>query len=197
MDTLVLNRYFYAIQIAGWQRAFSLLYAGQASVVDEEYRTYDFESWKELSATMTQAPAGFVHTARYRIAIPDVIALRHYDRLPPMQVKFTRRNIYEHYGYRCCYCGKRFKTEDLNLDHILPRSRGGSSDWNNVVTACISCNTRKANRLPHEAGMQFKVPPSKPRWNGPAALMFRSGRQVRASWQKFIDTVYWDGELKE
>jgi len=65
-----------------------------------------------------------------------------------------------------------------------------------VVTACIECNTRKANRLPHEAGMALRIKPSKPGWRGPDSLLMRSGIKIRASWQRFIDTCYWDGELK-
>lgn len=196
METLVLNRHFYAIQITDWKRAFSLLYSDQARVVDDEYRLYDFATWQELSREMSSHPRGFVHTPGFRIAIPDVISLLAYDRLPPTQVKFTRRNIYEHYGNCCCYCGRPSSTENLNLDHIIPKSRGGRSDWANVVTACFPCNSRKANRLPAEAGMTLLVKPSRPRWRGPASLFLRPGVKWRASWQKFIDTCYWDGELK-
>lgn len=196
METLVLNRNFYAIQITDWRRALSLVYADHAMVVDEEYRAYDFESWKDVSAAMDGHPQGFVRTPSFRIAIPDVISLRAYDRLPPAQVKFTRRNIYEHYGYRCCYCGERFKTEMLNLEHIVPRSRGGKSDWDNVVTACVPCNTKKANRLPHEAGMALLIKPERPQWKGPGSILFRPGIEIRESWQKFVDSFYWNGELK-
>lgn len=196
METLVLNRHFFAIQITDWRRAVSLLYADHAHVVDENYRLYNFVSWQALSQEMTEHPRGFVHTPGFRLAIPDVITLLVYDRLPPAQVKFTRRNIYEHYGHRCCYCGTVYGTENLNLDHVIPRSRGGRSDWENVVTACIACNTRKANRFPLEAGMKLLVKPTRPRWRGPASLFLRPGLRLRASWQKFIDSCYWDGELK-
>lgn len=201
MDTLVLNRNYYAIQITDWRRAFSLLYADAAHVVDQEYRSYDFESWREMSEEMsrsgeTVSDRHFIRTPTFRIVIPDVISLRAYDKLPPTQVKFTRRNIYEHYGYRCCYCGDRQRTDSLNLEHIIPRSRGGKSDWNNVVTACIPCNTKKGNRLPDEAGMKLLITPNKPKWKGPASLLFRPGYEIRESWQKFVDTFYWNGELK-
>lgn len=197
METLVLNRNFYAVQITDWKRAITLLFMDLATVVDEDYRVYDFETWKELSTEMDRSPQGFVHTAAFRLAVPDVIALKHYDKLPPLQVKFTRRNIYEHYDYRCCYCGERFKTDRLNLDHVVPRSRSGRTDWTNVVTACIGCNTRKANKLPEEANMALLIKPSKPRWRGPMSLMMRPGVRVRASWQKFIDSAYWNSELKD
>ncbi|HBW47976.1 TPA: HNH endonuclease [bacterium] len=196
MDTLVLNKNFFAIQITNWKRALSLLYLGHAAAVDEEYRLYDFESWREVADSMTKCAHGAIITPNFSIPIPDVISLRLYSKLPPMTIKFTRRNIYEHYDFRCCYCGTRFSSDQLNLEHIIPRSRGGKSDWENVVTACIECNTRKANRLPHEAGMALRIKPSKPGWRGPDSLLMRSGIKIRASWQRFIDTCYWDGELK-
>lgn len=199
METLVLNRNYYAIQITDWKRAFSLVYSDAACVVDQDYRSYDFDSWRELSEELIQDPPAdqaFIRTPSFQIAVPDVISLRGYDKLPPTQIKFTRRNIYEHYGYRCCYCGVRHKTDSLNLEHIIPRSRGGRSDWNNVVTACVPCNTRKANRLPSEAGMKLLITPSKPQWKGPTSLLFRPGAEIKESWQKFVDTFYWNEELK-
>ena len=195
-DVLVLNRNFYAIQIADWQRAMALLYCDHARVVDEEYRTYSFEDWRELSQMIHKAPSGFVTTPSFRIAIPEVIVLKAFDKLPKGEVKFTRRNIYEHYHYRCCYCGSRFDTRELNLEHVLPRSRGGKTDWSNIVTACIPCNLRKADRLPQEANMKLLIQPTKPQWKGSASLVFRSPVKLKASWQRFIDTAYWNSELE-
>ncbi|MGH7193649.1 MAG: HNH endonuclease, partial [Candidatus Saccharimonadales bacterium] len=99
-DVLVLNRSFFAIQVIDWRRALSLVYLDHARVVDEDYRTYTFDDWRELSAMLSKEPAGFVQTPSFRIAIPDVISLRYFDGLPKSEVKFTRRNIYEHYNYK-------------------------------------------------------------------------------------------------
>lgn len=195
-DVLVLNRQFYAIHITSWRRALSLLYLDHAQVVDEEYRTYSFEGWRQLSQARSVHPGGFVTTPTFRMAIPEVIALKAYDRLPESAVKFTRRNIYEHYGHRCCYCGGKFGTQDLNLDHVVPKSRGGDTSWANIVTSCIPCNLRKANRTPLEAGLPLLVKPSRPKWKGRVSLVFRSGVRVRQSWQRFIDSVYWNSELE-
>jgi 5-methylcytosine-specific restriction endonuclease McrA len=195
-EVLVLNRQFYAIHITSWRRALTLLYLDHAQVVDSEYRTYSFQDWRELSDQLTQHPAGFITTPSFRIAVPEVIALKLYDRLPETDIKFTRRNIYEHYGHRCCYCGKRFPTSELNLDHVVPRSRGGATSWDNIVTSCIPCNLRKSDKTPKEAGMKLLIPPSKPKWRGPASLVFRANFRVRQSWQRFIDNVYWNSELE-
>lgn len=196
-EVLVLNRQFYAIQITSWRRALTLLYLDHARVVDQNYRTYDFQDWRALSGAITEHPGGFIDTPQFRLAVPEVIALRVYDKLPESDVKFTRRNIYEHYHYRCCYCGEKFSTADLNLDHVTPRSRGGPTNWYNIVTSCIPCNLRKANRLPDEAGMKLLIEPTKPRWKGPASLVWRSNVRVRRSWQRFIDNVYWNSELEK
>jgi 5-methylcytosine-specific restriction endonuclease McrA len=195
-DVLVLNRQFYAVHITSWKRALTLLYLDHAQVVDEEYRTYNFEDWRALSLRMKVHPAGFVTTPAFRIAVPEVIALKLYDRLPASDVKFTRRNIYEHYGYRCCYCGKKFGTQDLNLDHVVPRSRGGPTDWSNIVTSCIPCNLKKANRVPKEAGLKLLTPPTKPKWKGRSSLVLRANLPIRQSWQRFVDNVYWNSELE-
>ena len=195
-DTLVMNRNFYAIHIVGWQRALSLLYQGHAEAVGDDLQTHSFDDWKEISAEMKEHPGGFVSTVNFRIAIPEVIRLTRYDKLPRAEVKFTRRNIYQHYHYRCCYCGRHFKTPDLNLDHVVPRSKGGSTDWTNIVTACIQCNARKSDRLPEESGMKLLVAPTKPRWKGSKSLL-QFSLPVKLSWQKLIDEKYWNAELEK
>lgn len=196
-DVLVLNKSFYAIQVTDWRRALSLVYLDHARVIDEEYKTYDFENWKELSKAAQQDPAGFVTTPQFKILIPDVIALRTFNSLPKSDVKFTRRNIYEHYSYKCAYCGIKFSTSELNLEHVIPRSRGGKTDWSNVVTSCIPCNLKKGNRLPDEAKMGLLVTPTKPKWTGPAAVVFRPSFKIKTSWQRFIDNIYWNVELEQ
>ncbi len=195
-DVLILNRNFFAVAVTDWQRALSLVYLGRAAVVDLEYRSYDFNDWVDLSQTIRESPSGFIHTPTFKIAIPEVVALKFFERVPRFEVPFTRRNIYHHYGYRCCYCGKRFPTSELNLDHILPRSRGGGTDWTNTVTSCIPCNRRKGDRIPAEAGMRLIVRPSRPSPRAGAALMLRSPVPIRRSWQRFIDNLYWNSELE-
>ncbi len=187
----------YAIQVAPWERALTLLYLDRACVVDEEYNTYSFSDWMDLSQAMAEHPAGFIHTPYFKLAIPEVIALKAFDKVPKQVVPFTRRNIYHHYGYKCCYCGKKLGSSDLNLDHVIPRSRGGATDWTNIVTSCIPCNLRKGDRLPHEAKMKLLVPVTQPKLRQGVTLMARSPIPMRRSWQRFIDNIYWDSTLDE
>lgn len=196
-DVLILNRHFCAIEVTNWQRALTLVYLDRATVVDDEYRTYDFNNWLDLSKEIQEHPAGFVSTPHFKIAIPEVIALKYFGKVPTREVPFTRRNIYLHYGNRCCYCGKHLASSELNLEHIIPRSRGGKTDWNNIVTACIPCNLKKGNRLPEEAHMKLIIEPSRPKWKQGPSLLFQSPVSIRRSWQRFIDKVYWDSQLEE
>jgi len=117
------------------------------------------------------------------ICVPEVIALRTYDGYPARGVAFTRRNLYKRDSHTCQYCGKRPGVEDLTIDHVLPRSRGGPSSWENCVTACRPCNARKANRLAHELNLTLTRPPAAPRWLGgldPASV------RARPLWQRFL-----------
>lgn len=195
-DVLVLNKAWCAVQIADWKKIMSLLYQDQAVAVDDNLQTYNFNDWVELSALMTNYAHGFVNTTTLRIAIPEVVRLVDYDKLPKTQVKFTRRNIYEHYNNTCCYCGVKKSTKDLNLDHVLPRSRGGKTSWDNVVLSCIPCNSRKDDRLPSEAGMPLLVKPSKPRWRGVQVINVKSPVSIPVSWQRLLDQKYWSTELE-
>lgn len=196
-DVLVLNRSFTAIQVISWRRAISLVFLDHAHVVDQEYNTYNFENWKDMAEEIVRNPAGYIHTPSFRMVIPEVIALKTFNGIPKAEVKFTRRNLYEHYHHRCAYCGRKFSTSDLNLDHVIPRSRGGKTDWTNVVTSCIPCNLKKGSRTPKEAHLKLHVTPSKPKWTGPAAIVFRPPFRIKASWQRFVDNVYWNSELKK
>lgn len=196
-DTLVLNKGYYAVHVISWQRAMSLLYQGNATALDQDLIEHSFNDWKELSALMQESPSGFVSTINYRIAIPEVIKLTRFDKLPKAEVKFTRKNIYQHYHFRCCYCGQQFRTEELNLDHVIPRSKGGPTDWTNIVTACVECNSAKRDRTPEEAKMKLLVPATKPRWKGSKSLLdFSSTARVKNVWQRLIDAKYWSTELE-
>lgn len=79
---------------------------------------------------------------------------------------------------------------------MVPRSRQGATNWENIVTSCIPCNLKKGNRLPREAGLTLLIEPSRPRWKGPVSLVFRTNFKVRQSWQRFVDNAYWNTELE-
>ena len=191
---LVLNRNFLPVHVTSVRRAFSLLYQGVAEAVDDQYRTFDFDSWSALSSSMHDDTIGMVDRI---IRVPRVILLLTYDRIPKRQVRFNRFNVYARDRNTCQYCGQRLPRVELNLDHVIPRSQGGTSMWENIVCSCHACNRRKGGRTPREAGMRLLHPPRRPEWT-PFMLETFSLRRYR-EWLPFLSTVdaaYWNTELQ-
>ncbi len=190
---LVLNRAYLPIQTTSVRRAMSLLYQDIARAVDEQYRTFDFESWADLAAEEDRI--GLVGRA---IRVPRVILLVAYDRMPRRYVRFSRYNIFARDQNRCQYCGRRFPRSELNLDHVVPRSRGGKSTWENVVCSCQRCNRVKGGRTPAEAGMRLVREPYRPQWTPFMTETFSLRRYKE--WMPFlsaVDAAYWTTELVE
>lgn len=185
------------MNICSVRRAFTLLYQGHAQVVNTEpesiFSTHDFESWHDFSREKPEAD--MINTISFKVRVPRIIVLLAFDRLPKKEVKFTRHNIFERDKSTCQYCGVKFDRKDLNLDHVYPRDRGGTTNWENVVCSCIPCNTKKGNRLPAEAGMRLLQAPKKPKWR--PFIHFTFGNQHHESWKHFIDVAYWNVELGE
>jgi 5-methylcytosine-specific restriction endonuclease McrA len=195
-QVLVLNRLWQAINVCSVRRAFALLCSGDAQIVHADgnsFLTHDFQSWRDFSAQAPEQDDEMVHTISFKVRIPRVIVLMLFDRMPRKEVKFTRHNIFERDKNTCQYCGKLFDKRDLNLDHVIPRDRGGATTWENIVCSCIPCNTRKGNRLPHEAGMKLLRKPTRPRWRPFLHITFDA--KVHESWRHFIDFAYWNVEL--
>lgn len=188
-EVLVLNRVFQALRVTPARRALTLFYRGHARAVLPDYTTYEWENWCDIPA---QPGDEVVRTPMRAILIPRVIQLKNYDRLPRREVKFSRHNIYLRDGNRCQYCGHKFPTSELSLDHVVPLSRGGVSAWENVVCACLACNVRKGNRTPGEAMMKLITSPERPRWS-PIGQFRRTG--WHPSWRNFLDIAYWNAEL--
>ncbi len=199
-NVLVLNRLYMALRVVSARRAFSLLCRNLAEVISVEngaYYAYNIDSWTEISQLKAQFERenhDFVRTVRYEIAVPRIIRLLGYDRLPRQDVKLNRRNIYARDHNVCQYCGKRFPTTELSLDHVIPRSMGGKTVWENLVCACVYCNARKGGRAPREAGLHLARPPRKPQRN--PVINVRLGSDKYASWKHFLDHAYWSVELK-
>ncbi len=199
-QVLVLNKLWMAIRVVDAKRAFSMLFCDQAEVIrvdDGSYSTHDFDSWTDLSMAREQIEKReyeWVSTVRLHIAVPKVIRLLGYDRLPKQQVKLNRRNIFARDNNTCQYCGGHFATTELSLDHVLPRSQGGKSTWANLVCSCVRCNTRKGGRTPNEANIKLIRPPVRPKRN--PVISLRLGSAKYASWRAFLDNAYWSVELK-
>ena len=197
-QVLVLNRLWQAVNLCSVRRALALLFEGHAPVVANtdsgEFKTYDFQQWRDFSTrNPSESNDDVVRTVALRIRVPRVILLLFFDRLPRKEVKFTRHNIFERDRNTCQYCGRIFERRDLNLDHVIPRDRGGPTTWENIVCSCIPCNTRKANKTPAEAGMRLVRKPKRPKWRPFVQVSF--GAPMHESWKHFLDIAYWNVEL--
>ena len=190
-SVLVLNRLYQPVHVTSVRRAFSLLYQGIARAIDDQYKLYEFSDWAALSA----AEHDSVATISRRIRVPRVLVLSAYEHLPKGRVRFSRLNIYSRDGDTCQYCARKLPRSELNLDHVLPRDRGGLTTWENVVCSCIGCNTRKGNRLPHEAHMKLIRKPKRPKWRPFVQVTFTTHQHE--SWRHFVDLAYWNVELSD
>lgn len=139
---LVLNQDYQPITVCSVQKSMVLLFLEKAELLHPNVHRR-------------------IHTVSTTFDFPSVIRLRRYARVPYKNLVVSRRNVLKRDGNRCQYCSK---TEDLTIDHVLPKSRGGNDTWENLVTACNKCNHRKGNRTPHEAGMNLMRAPFKPNY---------------------------------
>lgn len=171
--TLLLSQSYEPIKVISWRRAFTLLTLGKVEVVGEY--------------------ADNIRTVSLVLKTPAVVRLLRTFKRHKRPVKFSRVNIYARDGYRCQYCGTKAPLADLTYDHVMPRSQGGKTTWQNIVTCCYACNRHKANRTPEQAGMKLLSHPVQPSWI-PAVLIRISTSSVPDAWR---DYLYWTGELSE
>jgi 5-methylcytosine-specific restriction endonuclease McrA len=200
MSVLVLNRSFVAVHVTNVRRAISLLFRELAEVVHIEeghFAAHTLESWRELSAmraAFRSPDQDWIRAVGYDLQAPRVIRLVACDRGPRRGLRFNRRNVFARDGNLCQYCGRHFPTSELSLDHVVPRSRGGLTSWENIVCACVACNVRKGGRTPDEARMNLVRQPVKPKRS--PLLSLKLGNPKYASWKSFVDSAYWTVDLK-
>ena len=170
---LLLNITYEPLRIINWKKAITLMLLGKVEVLEEYGRE--------------------IRSVSFTIKLPSVVRLLRLVKRPKSPVKFSRQNIYARDKYRCQYCGQKFSSEELTYDHVVPRSRGGKTEWENIVTCCVDCNRCKGGRTPSEAGMKLIKKPEKPTWI-PALRITIGFREVPQSWR---DYLYWNVELVE
>ncbi len=163
LPVLVLNQSYEPLNICRVRRAVVLLHQGRAEMLENG--------------------SGFIHSASHTFPVPSVIKLACMINRPWPEVKLTRLEIFNRDQYTCQYCGK--ETRQLTIDHVIPRYRGGEHTWENMVSACIPCNRRKAGRTPSEARMKLTSSPYHPRRKHPFYLPHHS-LQIRSEWQKYL-----------
>ncbi len=183
---LVLNRSYQAVQVTTVQRAICHLVKGTAKVITPDWTTHTLEEWIEASRFYTNGNGRMIHSPSLSFLVPDAIYLVTFDRLPRVEVVFSRANLLIRDRYTCQYCGKSVKNpKDRTIDHVLPRSRGGKTTWDNVVLCCRKCNLKKGDRTPEEAGMKLLSKPKAPRWE--SLIMEDFPKEKKRAWRQFLE----------
>lgn len=171
-DVLFLDQSYLPLRIETWQRAISDYFIGKVEIV-------------EYSRDRT------IQGVKESFPMPAVVRVLRSFKRERIRIKFSRLNIYARDGFVCQYDGKQHLTEDLTFDHVVPRSRGGKTNWLNIVTACASCNAEKGNRTPEEAGMKLLRQPRKPHFLPSVHVRGMGDRPLPPEW-----AGYWDVGLK-
>jgi 5-methylcytosine-specific restriction endonuclease McrA len=192
---LVLNKSWVAIGVITLENAIKKVSSSykdgspKAKIIDcvHDFASLTWEDWTKMRPSENEAGIKSVN-ATFRI--PEVIQYTRYDKLPDQRVHYNRRTIYHRDGNRCQYCGIKKNGSELSLDHVKPKCQGGLTVWENIVVACIECNSKKAGRTPEEAGMKLLTLPKKPKYN------FFFGEIRIKSWNQFISESYWNTELE-
>jgi 5-methylcytosine-specific restriction endonuclease McrA len=201
-SVLVLNKFFITMNVVSVRRALTLLYKNSAEIVtidEDKFASYNLNTWKDVSSLkasmgLPEEDHDWIRTVSLEIPVPRIIRLLFYDKVPRWGIKFNRRNIFARDENRCQYCGHRFPTSELSLDHVVPRSLGGRTTWTNVVCACTECNKRKGGRTPEGASLKLIRRPFVPKHSPLLTLKLNSGKY--SSWKQFLDHAYWSVPLK-
>jgi hypothetical protein len=178
---LVLNRYYQAVRLTTVRRALMMMYVDAAKALGPEYETYDFRAWASATG---KGDSDMIPTSSGKLRAPRLLVLSRYGRLPEATLRLSRRNILLRDKFTCQYCGVKPPLTDLDVDHVIPRSRGGQSTWINLVAACRSCNLRKSSSTPEEAGMILLSKPYRPSWT--AAVELAAVTQYFTEWEPFL-----------
>ena len=166
MRTLLLNSWMAPHKIISWERAVVLVVLGKVEVLEE----YDEE----------------IRSRNFALRTPAVVRLKKGGAATKHVVRFSRINVYTRDGFRCQYCGERKPMRDLNYDHVIPRVRGGKTDWDNIVTSCYACNDRKGSRSPEEAGMKLRKRPFKPKSLPVTSVLAVTRSEMPEAWLRYL-----------
>jgi 5-methylcytosine-specific restriction endonuclease McrA len=162
-------------------RAFKLLFANKASAIDAtDFYTYGWKEWTELPNI---DGCKTVSTVNSEVMIPEIIVLLSYDKIYKKSLRLTKKNIFLRDGYKCQYTGKEVSQINADIDHVLPRSKGGKNTWDNMVVCSKSINRKKGDKTPEEAGLKLIKKPKKPTESN---ILIDPRVKMPDSWKKFI-----------
>jgi len=178
---LVLNKSWMPIRVITVKRACTLIFADKASVIlPDDYSVYNWEKWCNIDVSDDKEGIQLCYS---RVLIPEVIVLIRFDKVKIHGVRLTKRSIFIRDQHQCQYSGKKVKLDDADIDHIIPKSKGGTSTWENMVVCSKEINRLKGNRTPEEAGLKLLKQPHCPTYN---RVMIDPKTNVPKSWDKFL-----------
>ena len=186
-DILVLNRVWVPLHIIEWKKAMSLIYTENARPLSKDFISYTYSDWLDFSIRNAEE-YNKISTSNYKIAIPEIIVLTNYDNIPKREIKYSRQTVFERDRFICQYCGIEFPIKELTIDHVVPRSKGGKSTWDNSVSCCKKCNHDKSDRTLAQAGMKLIHKPIHPSWVSPMTKLSAKVHTCK-SWNHFMDRV--------
>jgi len=184
LDTsvLVLNRLYQPVRVTTVRNGFRLLFRGVAQVVDDSGELLDLSMWARSGS---RDGDNLVRTASSALRVPRVLRLLRYDGVHGAAIHLSRRNVMVRDRFQCQYCGATPGPEQLNIDHVVPRSQGGRDCWENLVTACMSCNLRKGARTPDQSNMRLRRRPAAPAWSAVYRIL-ADDHGIFKSWEPFL-----------
>lgn len=179
---LVLNKNWTVIGSSTVREAIILISRDSAKgVCPETFNLYTWDTWiNKLNAPVADA---YIKTPTIEVPAPQIILLTKYDEIHTQHVKFNSKAIYKRDNYTCLYCGKKKKVEDLSIDHVVPRSRGGPTNFENCISCCTPCNNSKGSKLLSELGIKLPKTPTRPPWN---PILHVNPDNRPASWDKLL-----------
>lgn len=189
---LVLNKSWTPVGVVSLQRAIVLLFGEHADgepkariIEPGSYQTMTWADWSKLKPVATDE---VIRSARMEFRVPEIVLLSKYDKLPKPKAHFSRRNLYKRDALTCQYCGIKPGSQELTVDHVIPRAQGGGTTWENCVLACVACNRKKADKTPKQAHMKLAKTPKKPHVR---FFSYDTLKPVK-SWEAFLGEAYWN-----
>lgn len=178
---LILNKNWIAIKVRNVKVAIRITSRERACIIDTNtYEVYTWEQWISLLPSLGEK---YIQAVNRQVKLPEVILLTKYGKVPEGDVRLTKKNIFIRDKYKCQYSGEVLSPSTADIDHIIPRSKGGTNEWGNLVVSSKKINRKKGNRTPEEAGLKLLKKPKKPDYK---SIIFDPRKKIPECWEKFI-----------
>lgn len=220
-DVLVLNRNWCVVGVVPIPKAMNLLFTNyengepKARIITPPPKgSYEVWNWRDWSSMKPNISEEVLVGVSRSYKVPEVVILSRYESLPVRRIHFCRRELWKRDNFTCQYCGIKPPEDECTIDHVIPKSLGGETNWTNCVLACYKCNSQKANRKPEEARKPKEKTKAR-KWKGPSPMSLiktpykpeysiirsRGKKMILDSWKHWFDKIYWeiplDNDMKD